>query len=73
MEAIKKTSEEEKESSDKLESLLNLELVEMEIGYGLVELMDANQDGDFLERVNHMRKQFALSWGVIVPSVKDQG
>ena len=70
IEATQKTSEEEKESSDKLETLLNLELVEMDIGYGLVNLVDSNQDGDFLERINHMRKQFALSWGVIIPSVK---
>ena len=70
MELLKKAGEEKKESSEKLESLLNPELVEMEIGYGLVNLVDSNQEGDFLERINHMRKQFALSWGVIVPSVK---
>ena len=67
---LQKASEGKEDSSEKLESLLNLDLVEMEIGYGLVSLVDANQDGDFLERINHMRKQFALSRGVIVPSVK---
>ena len=70
LEASKRESEEQEESSEKLESLLDLDLVEMEIGYGLVNLVDANQDGDFLERINHIRKQFALSWGVIIPSVK---
>ena len=69
-EILKKANEGKKNSSEKLESLLNLELVEMEIGYGLVNLVDANQGGDFLERINQMRKQFARFWGVIVPSVK---
>ena len=69
-EVLKKASEGKKDPSEKLENLLNLDLVEMEIGYGLVSLVDAKQDGDFLERINHMRKQFALSRGVIVPSVK---
>ena len=69
LEAVKKVNDKKKESSEKLESLLDVALVEMEIGYGLVSLVDANQEGDFLERVNHTRKQFALSWGVIIPAV----
>ncbi len=56
--------------SDNLESLLNLELVELQVGYGLIDLVDANQDGELLERISHLRKQFALDWGVIIPSVR---
>lgn len=53
-----------------LEDLLNVELVELEVGYGLVHLVDSEQNGDLLERITHMRKIFATDWGVIIPSVK---
>jgi flagellar biosynthesis protein FlhA len=53
-----------------LEELLTMELVELEVGYGLVHLVDTEQNGDLLERITHMRKIFATDWGVIIPSVK---
>ena len=62
--------EEKKATPDHLEDLLTLELVELEVGYGLVNLVDSEQNGDLLERNTHIRKQFALDWGVIVPSVR---
>ncbi len=62
--------EEKKATPDSLEDLLNLELVELEVGYGLVNLVDSSQNGDLLERITYMRKQFALDWGVIIPSVR---
>jgi len=63
-------TEEKKATPDSLEDLLTLELVELEVGYGLVSLVDAEQNGDLLERITHIRKQFALDWGVIIPSVR---
>ncbi len=68
--AAQASSEEKKATPDSLEDLLNLELVELEVGYGLVSLVDAEQNGDLLERITHIRKQFALDWGVIIPSVR---
>ncbi len=59
-----------KSNPQNLEELLNMELVELEVGYGLVHLVDTEQNGDLLERITHMRKIFALDWGVIIPSVK---
>ena len=59
-----------KTTSDNLEDLLPLELVELEVGYGLVSLVDSEQKGDLLERITHLRKQFALDWGVIIPSIR---
>ena len=61
--------EEKKVTPEGLEDLLPLELVELEVGYGLVHLVDADQNGELLERITHIRKQFALDWGVIVPSI----
>jgi flagellar biosynthesis protein FlhA len=62
--------DEKKATPDNLEELLSLELVELEVGYGLVNLVDAEQNGDLLERITHIRKQFALDWGVIIPSIR---
>ena len=45
-------------------------MVELEVGYGLVNLVDTDQDGDLLERITQIRKQFAIDWGVIIPSVR---
>ena len=60
----------QKITPDNLEDLLPLELVELEVGYGLVSLVDSEQKGDLLERITHLRKQFALDWGVIIPSIR---
>jgi len=68
--AKSKTVEEKKATPDNLEDLLSLELIELEVGYGLVGLVDSEQNGDLLERITHIRKQFALDWGVIIPSVR---
>jgi flagellar biosynthesis protein FlhA len=55
---------------EKLESLLNVDLLELEVGYGLVPIVDASQKGDLLERVSHIRKQFALDFGMIIPPLR---
>ncbi len=65
-----KSVEVKKATAQNLEELLNMELVELEVGYGIVHLVDTEQNGDLLERITHMRKLFALDWGVIIPSVK---
>lgn len=66
---VKKVESENKEP-ESLEELLPVEMVELEVGYGLVSIVDPEQNGDLLERITHIRKQFALDWGVIVPSVR---
>ena len=70
VQAASEATEEKKATPDSLEDLLSLELVELEVGYGLVNLVDSSQNGDLLERITFMRKQFALDWGVIIPSVR---
>lgn len=61
--------EEKKSNEDNLEDLLGLELIELEVGYGLVNIVDTEQDGDLLERISHIRKQFVSDWGLIIPSI----
>lgn len=54
---------------EKIESLLPLDLIELEVGYGLINVVESDQSGDLLERIASIRKQFALDLGVIVPSI----
>lgn len=62
--------EDKKSNADDLESLLSLETIQLEVGYGLVNIVDSEQNGDLLERISHIRRQFVSDWGVIVPSVR---
>lgn len=62
--------EEKKNQNEDLESLLGLELIELEVGYGLVNIVDSEQNGDLLERISHIRKQFVTDWGLIIPSIR---
>lgn len=51
-------------------SLLHVDPMELEIGYGLIPLVDAEQGGDMLDRVTLLRRQMALELGVVVPSIR---
>ncbi len=57
-------------TGDKLESLLALDALQIELGYGLVGLADARKGGDLLERVTGVRRNFAQEMGVIVPPIR---
>lgn len=52
---------------EKVESLLPLDAMELEIGYELIPLVDPSQDGELLDRIKSLRRQFALEMGFIVP------
>jgi flagellar biosynthesis protein FlhA len=57
-------------SSDKLESLLALDTMQIELGYGLVSLADARKGGDLLERVTGVRRNFAQEMGMLIPPIR---
>ncbi len=63
----KKAAEPLPGSPETVESLLSLDLLELEVGYGLIPLVDEKQDGDLLERIRAIRRQFATEMGVIIP------
>ncbi|MCD6526702.1 MAG: flagellar biosynthesis protein FlhA [Desulfuromonas sp.] len=54
---------------DNYDEMLNVDLLELEVGYGLIPFVDAGQDGELLDRIRSIRKQFALDSGFIVPPV----
>ncbi len=54
---------------EKIESLLKVDPLGIEIGYGIISLVDINQGGDFLSRVKSIRRQIALEMGIVVPPI----
>lgn len=51
-------------------TLLQVDPIELEFGYGIIPLADANQGGDLLDRVVMIRRQCALEMGIIVPVIR---
>jgi flagellar biosynthesis protein FlhA len=54
---------------ESVETLLPLDLMELEVGYGLIHLVDAAQGGELLERIRALRRQLAVEMGIIVPAI----
>ncbi|MGZ3746849.1 MAG: FHIPEP family type III secretion protein, partial [Pseudobdellovibrionaceae bacterium] len=54
---------------ENIETMLPLDLVELEVGYGLINIVESDKSGDLLERIVSIRKQFALDLGIVVPSI----
>lgn len=52
-----------------VEYLLQVDPLELEVGYGLIGLVDKEQGGEFLDRVRSIRRQFALEMGLIIPPI----
>ncbi|MFC1538599.1 flagellar biosynthesis protein FlhA [Candidatus Latescibacterota bacterium] len=55
---------------ERIEDYLAVDILGVEIGYGLIPLVDEGQGGDFLERVTTLRRQIASDLGIIVPPVR---
>jgi flagellar biosynthesis protein FlhA len=51
-------------------ALLQVDPMELEIGYSLIPLVDVNQGGDLLDRIVMIRRQCALEMGLIVPTIR---
>lgn len=51
-------------------SLLQVDPIELEFGYGIIPLADVNQGGDLLDRVVMIRRQIAIELGTIVPIIR---
>lgn len=74
--AIKEEVEEEEVQADEVRrhenvnSLLQVDPIELEFGYGIIPLADVNQGGDLLDRVVMIRRQIALELGAVVPIIR---
>lgn len=61
------TEAEEIRKPENVVSLLQVDPIELEFGYGIIPLADVNQGGDLLDRVVMIRRQIALELGTVVP------
>jgi flagellar biosynthesis protein FlhA len=70
---VEKTDVKEKEAVDEgpepVEHLLTIDPLELEVGYGLIALVDREQGGKFLDRVRSIRRQFAVDMGMVIPPI----
>jgi flagellar biosynthesis protein FlhA len=57
-------------AEDKIEDYLYVDPMELEIGYGLIPLVDNDQEGDLLSRITMIRKQQAMQMGIVIPPVR---
>jgi len=53
-----------------IESLLGVDPMELEVGYGLVRLVDKSQGGDLLDRISMIRRQIAVDMGIVLPPIR---
>ena len=60
----------EKKEPEKVEKALELDTMELEVGYGLVRLVDTAKGGDLLDRISMIRRQIATDLGIIVPPIR---
>jgi flagellar biosynthesis protein FlhA len=59
-----------KTREERVEDFLHVDPMELEIGYGLIPLVDAKQGGDLLDRITMIRRQLAGELGVIIPPIR---
>lgn len=61
---------EEEETEENFEKYLQVDPIEVEIGYGLISLVDEDQGGDLFQKIAATRKFIALEYGVLIPPVR---
>ena len=67
---VEETEVEEIRKPENVVTLLQIDPIELEFGYGVIPLADVNQGGDLLDRVVMIRRQLALELGMIVPIIR---
>jgi len=67
---VEENEVEEIRKPENVVTLLQVDPIELEFGYGIIPLADVNQGGDLLDRVVMIRRQLALELGMIVPIIR---
>ena len=68
--ASEESEAEEIRRPENVVSLLQVDPIELEFGYGIIPLADVNQGGDLLDRVVMIRRQVAIELGTVVPIIR---
>ncbi len=72
-EAVRKDDEDRKKiarTPPKVQALLPIDAMELEIGYALIKIVEAAHGGDLLDRITMIRRQLAQEMGVVVPPIR---
>jgi len=67
---IKKDLTTDTTSEERITDYLHVDPLELEIGYGLIPLVDKEQEGDLIDRITLIRKQQALEMGIVIPPIR---
>ncbi|MFP4013675.1 MAG: flagellar biosynthesis protein FlhA [Chitinispirillaceae bacterium] len=76
-EAMERENQEQQQSlaqgqpkEERVEDYLHVDPMELEIGYGLIPIVDVKQGGDLLDRITMIRRQLATELGIIIPPIR---
>ena len=69
-EKLGKKEKRAKATRESVMELLNVDTIEIEVGYRLVQLLNVEMGGDLLERIAQIRRQTALDLGIVLPSIR---
>ena len=64
------TSNSPEEKAKEIQAYMQIDPLELEIGYSLISLVDEKQKGDLLDRIYSLRKQLAVEVGMVVPAIR---
>ncbi len=67
---LEQVEKSQKPEEQPVEELLKIDPVEIELGYGLIALVDETQGGDVFKRITNVRRQLAMELGIILPPVR---
>lgn len=65
--ALEAPAEAPSTAPESMEPFLQVDLLELDVGYSLIPLVDARQNGELLDRIRSIRRQFATEMGLVVP------
>ncbi len=71
-ESVEAKKEKESETAESFKPLPPVDVLGLEIGYGLIPLVDTQQNGELLQRIKSIRRQMAGEIGIVVPSIHIQ-
>ncbi|BBO66774.1 flagellar biosynthesis protein FlhA [Desulfosarcina alkanivorans] len=70
--ALQQEQKAEEKPTESFKPLPPIDVLALEVGYGLIPLVDVDQDGELLERIKSIRRQIAQEVGIVVPSIHIQ-
>lgn len=59
-----------KAEPEPIEKLLKIDMMGLEVGYGLISLVDTKKGGNILDRIKQIRRQLAIDLGIVVPPIR---